>query len=72
MILHKSIQYSLDNKNITILEKMSIYQIYNQMKQDFFNDGLLIIHGFPILMSGATGQYKMINGWTMTDSRNII
>jgi hypothetical protein len=70
MIIIKNIQYNLDIQNITILNKMSIYQIYNQIKEDFMTDQL-ISYPFPIDMLGE-GEYQMINRWTMRDSRNII
>jgi hypothetical protein len=71
IIILKYIQYDLKNKNITILEKMTIYQIYNQLKKDFISDQLKA-YPFPMYMYGDKGYYEMQFGWTMIDSRNII
>ena len=71
MIVIKHIQYNLDTQNITILEKMSIYQIYNQIKEDFDTDDHLNAYPFPIEMIEES-DYILVNGWTMRDSRNIL
>jgi hypothetical protein len=71
IIIIQNIQYNLENKNITILNKMTVYQIYDQMKHDFISDQLKA-YPFPMYMYGDKGYYEMQFGWTMIDSRNII
>ena len=72
IIIFRHIQYNLESKNITILKPMSIYQIYEQIKHDFMDDDNLMTYTFPIEIIDYAGNYKMINGWSMIDSRNII
>ncbi len=67
----KNIEYNLESKNITILKPMTIYQIYDQMKFDFMSVNLMT-YPFPIDVIDYDGNYQMINGWSMIDSRNII
>jgi hypothetical protein len=71
IIIRKYIQYNTITKNIVILEKMTINQIYNQMKEDFL-DYNLISYSFPIEVIDHKGNYRMLNGWLMMDTRNII